>query len=231
MMNSDDDKLLGQYLSGDSELSKRYRNEAGDATPPASVDDRLRAAARREVEAGPRRFGFFPANWAKPLVAAAVLVLAVGVVLQMVEEEGVYYEKIKSPADDTARQQSEEFEARPKPQADEPKVFEYAPIAEMPAGEMLNQAPAAALGRGTPEKPRARRSTASDRTLGDTNNPSLPQPASESEAWLVQIRRLVEEGRLETARQHLAGYRQRFPGRPVPPALLQLLDNGGNGQD
>lgn len=70
-------------LERDPQLAALYR--AGTNTqPPAHLDDAIRAAARREVAAGPRRSG--SRRWAVPVSLAAVLVLSVSVVTMMREQ-------------------------------------------------------------------------------------------------------------------------------------------------
>lgn len=54
--------------------------------PPARLDDSIRAAARREVRAGPRLIGAALRRWRVPVSIAAVIVLSVTVVLLMREE-------------------------------------------------------------------------------------------------------------------------------------------------
>ncbi|MGA8261933.1 MAG: hypothetical protein WB783_17105, partial [Arenicellales bacterium] len=88
-MSNADDKLLEDYLAGDSRLSQRYREETGSEGPPPEIDDRLRAAARLEVRAGPTRLARWQYTWTPTLAAAAVLVLAVGVTLLTLRQPGV----------------------------------------------------------------------------------------------------------------------------------------------
>lgn len=76
----------GTDMEHDPQLAADYRRVSAEM-PPASLDDRLRAAARREVGAGPSRKRFGSA-WQMPLSLAAVVVLSVTMVLMM-REEGV----------------------------------------------------------------------------------------------------------------------------------------------
>lgn len=73
-------------MEHDPQLAADYRR-ASDATPPAALDERIRAAARREVGAGPLRKSRKSA-WQVPLSLAAVVLLSVTIVLMM-REEGV----------------------------------------------------------------------------------------------------------------------------------------------
>lgn len=72
-------------LKPDPRLAAAYR-AAADTLPPPQLDDAIRAAARREVGAGPRRA--VTRRWAVPLSLAAVLVLSVTLVTQM-REQGI----------------------------------------------------------------------------------------------------------------------------------------------
>lgn len=235
-MNGDDDKLLDRYLAGESDVSRRYREEAGGEVPPAAVDDRLRAAARREVNAGPRLAGLRPRAWTRPLAATAVLVLAVGIVLQVVKEnERIQFDDVKSVLEKTAPPESGEADSAPQP---EPEVLKFehkhvAPDAQAPArkrdeisaGEPA-RAPSLGESRGAATPPGQDRAGATGGAYGDAAG---PQPLDDPRAWLDYIRRLAERGEIQAARGYLSRYQERFPGRSVPPELFDLLERGGSG--
>lgn len=69
----------------DPQLAGIYR-AGGEPQPPAHLDDAIRAAARRAVQAGPRRNADRFRRWSVPLSLAAVIVLSVTVVTMMREE-------------------------------------------------------------------------------------------------------------------------------------------------
>ena len=73
----------GPDMENDPQLAAMYRAGA-DAAPPAHLDDAIRAAARREVAAGPRRTGI--RRWTMPVSLAAMVVLSVTVVTLMREQ-------------------------------------------------------------------------------------------------------------------------------------------------
>ncbi len=75
----------------DPRLDEAYRRIPGEEPPPA-LDQRIRAAARRAVGAGPeslatRRQRSWGARWRVPLSLAATVVLAVTVTLMVQDEE------------------------------------------------------------------------------------------------------------------------------------------------
>ena len=72
----------GPDMENDPQLTALYRAGA-DAGPPGHLDDAIRAAARREVAAGPRRHGL--RRWSVPVSLAAVVVLSVTVATMMRE--------------------------------------------------------------------------------------------------------------------------------------------------
>jgi len=73
----------------DAKLSSVYRAAATDE-PPTSMDDAIRASARRAVAAHPRAVGMpFIKRWQQPLSAAAVVVVCVSLVTIMRDEGGV----------------------------------------------------------------------------------------------------------------------------------------------
>lgn len=73
-------------MEHDAQLAADYKAASAEM-PPASFDDRIRAAARREVGAGPRRQSRWSA-WQVPVSLAAVVVLSVTIVLMM-RDEGI----------------------------------------------------------------------------------------------------------------------------------------------
>lgn len=77
-----DDRLLDEYLRGDSPLSRAYR-ETGREEPPAHLDAAILAQAKAMV--GARRS---KPRWFMSLSLAATVVLSIGVVLLM-SREGV----------------------------------------------------------------------------------------------------------------------------------------------
>ena len=86
-------------MEHDPQLAALYRAGA-DAAPPAHLDDAIRAAARREVAAGPRRAGI--RRWTVPVSLAAVIVLSVSVVTMMREQGADRLESMVLPPVETA---------------------------------------------------------------------------------------------------------------------------------
>ena len=85
-MNTEDRK----YAEDLDAVRRAYRGAArdnDDMMPPAAIDDAIRAAARRAVQAGPQPTGNnWLGRWTPQLAVAAVVVLSVSVVLVSVEE-------------------------------------------------------------------------------------------------------------------------------------------------
>ena len=74
-------------LPGEADLTRRYRAGAQDE-PPADLDKKILAAAKRAVET-PTPGINFGGRWGIPLSAAAVIVLSFGVLLRMLEPAGL----------------------------------------------------------------------------------------------------------------------------------------------
>jgi len=135
-MSADDDRLLDEYLSGDTELSRSYRRLSGDEQPLESIDAHIKAAARREVGTGPHRARAWRPAWTAPLAAAAVLVLAVGITLQLSREQDPM--ETAAPPDSgmiAKRDSVEESVPRDKAETEKPQTFSYKLPETNPAGD------------------------------------------------------------------------------------------------
>lgn len=79
------DKELENYLKGNSELSRRYREEAA-VQPPKQLDDAVLAAAREEPgKPGGNVFRLFPRDWYRPLSKVALLVVCISLLFTLYE--------------------------------------------------------------------------------------------------------------------------------------------------
>jgi hypothetical protein len=154
-------------MEHDPQLAALYRAGA-DAAPPAHLDDAIRAAARREVAAGPRRAGI--RRWTVPVSLAAVIVLSVSVVTMMREQGADRLESMVLPPVETAPPApaaTRQEEARPpaiavpemskkptKPETPAPRRSPAPPLAAPAPAEPVAPAPqvyappAAAMERG-----------------------------------------------------------------------------------
>lgn len=220
-MSADDDRHFDEYLAGDSRLSRLYREAAdGDEAPSPGIDERLRAAARREVAAGPRPARSRRTTWYRPLAAAAVITLVVGVTLQVIEQnrglrpgEPASMERA-APARKTGEEPGTEAAGADAPA---PRALEYRqaePTRQAPAPDAAVP-PADGTTRMGP-------ATAPD-AAGDALDAPGAARAPDPRAWMNDVRELVERGELAAARQSLARLRERYPGYPLPPDLQRLL--------
>ena len=84
-------------MEHDPQLAAVYRAGSGEE-PPSHLDAAIRAAARREVNAGPARPGKARfGSWGVPLSLAAVVVVSVSVVLMMQQEGADRLESLTRP--------------------------------------------------------------------------------------------------------------------------------------
>jgi hypothetical protein len=144
----------GPDMEQDVQLAALYRSGA-DAQPPAHLDDAIRAAARREVAAGPRRAAI--RRWTVPVSLAAVLVLSVSVVTMMREQGAdrtesmiqppaqapatrMHSEIVQKESAETPATVAQETAAKRQPVAPPPAEVQAAPAAQVEA-----PAPAPAL--------------------------------------------------------------------------------------
>lgn len=92
---NDTKKIDGGSRSGDGgeferdrALSSRAYKTIGDDLPPQSMDDAIRAAARRAVKSTPRAVGkSWVSRWSAPISVAALVVLTVSVVFTGLDEQ------------------------------------------------------------------------------------------------------------------------------------------------
>jgi|GEM_PF-614056 hypothetical protein len=91
----------------DAELTALYRAAPAEE-PPAALDDAIRAAARREVRAGPASADATRRRWYVPVSIAAVVVLSFTVVTLMKEEAPEF---AQAPAPPAASGRTEQYRA------------------------------------------------------------------------------------------------------------------------
>lgn len=229
----------GSDQNTDAEVSRRYRQIAGDQ-PPADLDAAILAAARREVGAGPRKRMH---AWHLPLSLAAVVVLSVSLVTLMNERDdaeiGAEKEKPRAPAsaapdsavtpsqepaitDDAAsgkRDSAAERRALPSPS---PPAARPLPAEPFPAPKARE--PAAIEGERSATPDRERRSRFETEEQGgqareNATAKSTPEAALPPAEWLARISELRRSGKLVEADRSLAKFRRRYPDYPLPEAL------------
>lgn len=175
----------GSDREHDPQLAALYR--AGTtAEPPAHLDDAIRAAARREVAAGPRRS--VARRWAVPVSLAAVLVLSVSVVTMMREQGADRPESMSLPTPETpaAAMQSEIAEppAAVAPQAAPKRRSAMPPPAVAPASPAA-QAEAPAL---APTPTLSGRSAETERGVTDSRAKAIAAESNRAEDPVVARR-------------------------------------------
>ncbi len=244
----DKDQHFQDYLHGDSELSRAYRSVSTE-TPPAHLDARIRSQARRAVR-GPRHAWLSPfgRDWTTPLVLAAVLVLAIGLIRLLPTETG-------EPLVPTATgplESDAEAPALPAP----PAGGSHAPARDVQIqstgkpGVSREQTPAFLSPsapshtfeqRATPHSAAKKRSVELRRgkqapagismeskpyprefstdTLSRTTREQDSVQDTEPETWLRQIETLFQQGKQLEAEQSLRAFRIHHPAYPLPESL------------
>jgi hypothetical protein len=216
----------------DDELLRRYRALEREAPPPA-LDASILAASRRAARARA-----FP-RWAAPVSAAAVLVLALGVVLKVQREspEAVVpaesHEAAPAPSQPAAPALvAPESAAPPAATRQEPAIAPRAateppktlkPEAKRAAPAHTQAAPAASTAP-EPAAPRAEGSSALDAATG-ANTVRAPLAAQRSVSpdpllrELERIAHLRQEAKDDEADAALAAFRREHPDYRIEPAL------------
>jgi hypothetical protein len=212
-------------MNGDERLSKLYRDAVAEQ-PPAEIDARILAAARKPTRSTPAPV---TRSWMVPAALAAVLVLAVGLVTFVGRETQMYDEEsplVRSPAPATApvgeeagpRAQQERLKSLELKRAPVPAAAQPEPAAGSAAAARQHADDAALV------QPEAKTSEAEEgpaaAAAGATEEvrPVFVAP----ERWLDHIRELKRQGRVVEARRSLEEFRLRYPDTKLPPDLADL---------
>lgn len=209
----------------DPRLSDLYRAVAEDQ-PPAHLDAAIRAAARREVGAGPRAGGASRLRaWRVPMALAAVLVLSVSVVTLVQEEDagrladpsgappGPSQENQQAPLPQRADASSgQEAQARLGAADPQPKRLAQAPAEK---GRRAAEPPRVQLPAAKPEAPVARqRAEAVRQDL--PQEPAAPPATAAAMEGPVADRAAAREAEPATAEQAV-----RAPAVAAAPRAAQ----------
>jgi hypothetical protein len=223
-------------MAEDDDISKRYR-ELPREEPPRHLDDAIRAAARRAVHTRRQR-------WYFPLAAAAIIVLAVAVTMQ-VEREQPREEMASAPAapaapaeEPKAERKIESADSRALRDAAPPRQPQRAQepaailqenqteaskgTAEVTQSARAPQAPPPPLAGAAPPQASAelRRSDEGARAAASVSAYALQSP----EQWLQGIVDLRRQGRHEEADKSLAEFRKRYPDYRISKERLEQLE-------
>jgi hypothetical protein len=196
-------------LENDPQLAATYR--AGtNAESPAHLDDAIRAAARREVAAGPRRAGI--RRWAVPVSLAAVLVLSVSVVTLMREQGADRPESMILPPAATMQSEIVKRETAEPPSAAAPEAMPKRGSATPP--QVVAPAPPAAQA-GAPAPSPSGRVAEAERGVTD----------SRAKAMAAESNRAADSA---VARREYAAPQPQLRSTPAPaPAPAPMADAAG----
>ncbi len=210
------DRALEEYLKNDSELSRAYKEAAGEK-PPAALDAAILQEARHAVDHGGRvARGPFARTWLVPASLAAVLLLTVGLVTFVSRESGEAPSPAGAPrrALEADRLQSQQPRSKLEAQApaapgDERTSLKRkragppAPLAEEPA--LMKQQKAPAEKKAAPAPPPAKMRT--------------DAPASVTPAMVP-----AESTERRRARDEVGGQSKEDKREQRPPAALTATE-------
>jgi hypothetical protein len=233
------DPLLDDYLAGNSELSRRYR-EAATESSPAGLDEQILRAARRELRPRPRR-------WMLPLSMAAAVLLSMSVILRLPQESIAPEPPQQSaaaptmaalPATDAPAASAQQKAAAPPRLAPAASASApaSAPTAEPFANSAADSAPAAeGKQEAAPQisQPAAEKVLGAERQrapsaagmLAPRRDEASPAATEERDAltpasWIARIRELRRSGKPDEAAAELKKFRAHYPDYVLPPHLL-----------
>jgi hypothetical protein len=235
------DTLLDDYLAGNSEVSRLYR-EIPKESSPTTLDDQILRAARRELRPKPRR-------WMVPLSMAAAVLLSMSVILQLPKERMTPQPSAHKPvAEETAPAAAPSMADAPAavaqrntaaPSRQTPAAPAPAPTAEPLANSAesisLDHSPAVEEKQEAApitNQPAAKKAFAVERDRAAPSAGMLapsrdePRPASldersemTPESWIEHIRELRRTGKSVEAASELKNFRARYPDYVLPPDL------------
>ena len=205
----------------DPQISRRYR-ELGTAEPSPELDRAILGAARRAT----RRNRWYPS-----LAAAAVLIFAVAIVVQ-IERQPPDQAPMSEPAAPPVAAPAQEKVAPPKP-ASRRAAPQFAPepppraeSAPAPAPNANVAAPAAGVASEAERRraDEARPAPQLQRSMGARAGALQTEVAESPDQWLARIARLRELGRDEEADKELARFRERYPDYRIPEVMAKKVE-------
>lgn len=194
------DEELQDYLTGEHEVSRLYR-EGGGEQPPPELDAAILDYARRKAEVTR------PA-WVVPTAVAATVLLGLGVVFEL--------------QDGTLPTAEEAMLER--------NGAEQAPAAAPMPGRALKSEPRSLEDRAAPAQAgdEAARLDATGRAEAPSET-DMEAAVEPPDAWLARIEELQAAGETEQARQALSRFREQYPDYPLPQTLKKLeADDAGD---
>ncbi len=222
----------------DPQISQRYR-QLGTQEPPAELDRAILGAARRATSRH---------RWYSSLAAAAVLIFAVALVVQLERQPpdqvpmSAPSATVAPPSQEQAAPRDREVPAAPpaKPAprrraapdvqfapapAPEPSANIAAPMAGAAADAQRNRTDEmrAAEARVAPQLQRSMAARKSAATEAQANLAEAP------EQWLERIARMRQLGQDDLAEKELARFRERYPDYRIPDAMAKKLEKQAPG--
>lgn len=220
MSPSSEDKELEDYLSGRSDLSRRYKAMSAEE-PPAQLDRAVLEKARAAAEEGASKVAPFrlPARWVVPFAAAATALLSFAIFREVDVTTAVATRQ--SPAPVMAPMEAEPLQEE-RPAANAIGDKESADVVESEASKMTSareperdlrkdaasaSSGAAALDSLSSVEAYAPRSAISRKREEAKAAAELRTP----EAWLEGVRKLRAEGKQTEADAELKHFLEAYP--------------------
>ena len=215
----------------DPQISRRYR-ELGTEEPPPALDRAILGAARRATTRH---------RWYSSLAAAAVLIFAVAIVVQ-IERRPPEQVPMSAPSAPVGEQAAPQDRAAPAAPPAKPAQRRRAPpdvpfAPEPPArAESVPPAPAPAPepnANAEPKRademraaPRAQGSMAARRSAAADAQSNLVETPQQ---WLARIAHMRQLGLDDEAEKELAQFRKRYPDYRIPDAMAKEMEKQAPG--
>lgn len=208
-------------------VGRRYRALPREE-PSSALDAAILTQARRAAADHPAPL-VAPAGrrgWAYPLAAAAIIVLAVGVTVQIQRgEPDAELAVMPSETKPNAAARNDERAAEEPKRADAPakrKVEPQAPSFAAPptSGQAAGSGNAEQSAKQAEQAPPAAAARDELRSLARSAPASIETP----EKWLERIAKLRDEGRDDEADRQLAEFRRRYPDFRIAEETLRRVE-------
>jgi len=212
-----DIKALDEYLKGDSDISRTFRELGGEDVPP-ELDRRVLNEARAAVASGGGARSRSWLRWSAPLALAASVVLVVTVVIESGVQNDASFATEQVAADKArVEQQAAEYKLREQV-AQEPQQERQREFASEPPAVMAPQAPAAPVPAAAPPPAPAKSEMAHLNAVAPPEEVAVDAKARRDQSQMTTPVTVVNSEPIDLPAPQSAAEQPAFAGAVAPVA-------------